>query len=38
MRALARVSVTLREYAPEGDWSEPWERFRNLVSSSRDVA
>ncbi len=38
MRALARASVRLREYAPEGDWSEPWERFRNLVFRPRDAA
>ncbi|MDQ3328559.1 MAG: rhamnulokinase, partial [Chloroflexota bacterium] len=31
MRALVRASATLQEYTPEGDWSEPWERFQNLV-------
>ena len=35
MRALARASVTLQEYAPEGDWSAPWEQFQNLVEHTR---
>nr|MBA2362155.1 rhamnulokinase [Chloroflexia bacterium] len=36
MRALVRASVTLREYAPEGDWSAPWERFQKLVEHTRN--
>lgn len=30
MRALARASSDVREYTPEGDWDERWERFQRI--------